>query len=133
MLTIHEETYPIVSIQFDQVATLADTKTYLARFAHWLAQKHQFGVIVHQSYAPESSQPDPDQIAAVHRLTMQWAKQHKAAISQFCVGLALVIDLPEIPPDRQRSSAKTITAIFGCPGQAFITCAAARQWIQQQL
>ncbi|MGI0485835.1 hypothetical protein ACN4EK_10385 [Pantanalinema rosaneae CENA516] len=137
MLTIHEETYPIVLIQLENVATLAETTNYLTRFADWLAQEHKFGIIMHQSHAQpttvESHEPDPAQTEAVHRLTMQWAKQHKAKIRQFCVGLALVMDLPEIPPERQRSAAKTITAIFGCPGQVFMTCMEARQWIQQQL
>jgi hypothetical protein len=67
-----------------------------------------------------------------HRLTVQWARQNKSKIAQFCVGMVLVIDTPEILENRRSIISKGIETIFGCPGQAFATQVEARLWLQQQ-
>lgn len=130
MITINETNYPIISVHFENVATLEDTEKYLSRFGNWLLHEHQFGIIIRQS---NSQEKDTDQVAAVHQLIVQWIKQNKSKIAQFCVGIALVIDTAETLENRRKTAPKTITAIYGCPGQVFETQTEAQQWIQQQM
>ena len=130
MLTINEENYPIISVHFEHIATLEDTKKYLAHFDNWLSREQQFGIILHQS---KSQKSDTAQVEAVHQLIVQWTKRNKSKIAQFCVGMALVIDAAEILENRRKTAPKTITAIYGCHGQVFATQTEARQWIQQQM
>lgn len=130
MITINEANYPIISVHFEHVVTLEDTEKYLHHFNNWLSLERQFGIIVHQS---NSQEKDTAQVEAVHRLIVQWTKQNKSKIAQFCVGMALVIDAAEILENRQKTDPKTITAIYGCPGQVFATPMEARHWIQQQM
>ena len=130
MIAINEANYPIISVHFERVATLEDTEEYLYHFNSWLSHEQQFGVIVHQS---NSQGRDTAQVEAVHRLIVQWTKQNKLKIAQFCVGMALVINAAEMLENRRKTAAKTITAIYGCPGQVFATQMEARQWIQQQM
>lgn len=129
MITINEA-YPLISVHFEQVVTLGDTEKYLAHFDNWLAHEHQFGIVVHQS---NSQAGDKAQVEAVHRLITQWAKQNKSKIAQFCVGMALVVDAAQNSENQRKTAPKTITAIYGCPGQVFTTQIEARQWVQQQM
>lgn len=130
MLTIHDETFPLVSVQFTGTASLEDTEAYLAAFSRWLSQRELFGLIVQQS---ESEESDSQQAHTAHETVVRWAKQHKALIAQSCVGMAMVVDLGKLP-DRQRAMApKVIQTLFGCPGNVFGNCAAAESWIRLQL
>lgn len=130
MLTIHDETFPLVSVQFTGTASLEDTAAYLTAFSGWLSRAEPFGLMVQQA---ESEEADSQQAHAAHETVVRWAKQHKALIAQSCVGMAMIVDLAKLP-DRQRAMApKVIHTLFGCPGDVFGNCAAAESWIRRQL
>jgi hypothetical protein len=135
MLTIDEERYPVVIVEFEGVTTLEDTKTYLSRFDTWLARGQAFGIVVHQIMAEDVTpeQADENQIKAIHQLTAQWAKQNKPQISQHCAGIAMVVDSAAIAQERQAKTPKFIESLFGCAGQVFQSQTDAEQWVQHQL
>ncbi|TYQ29827.1 hypothetical protein [Pseudanabaena sp. UWO310] len=145
MITIDEDKYPLVSINFGRKTTLEGTKKYLSYFDKWLSQEQKFGLILNQANAPqdlakqdsakqdlEQIENDPEEIEAVHQLTVHWAKEHKPQITLFCVGIALVVEEHELGK-RQKAAPKTIAGLFGCMGQVFANPLAAEQWLRSLL
>ena len=135
MIAINESNYPIVSIHFRNVSTLEDTEKYLSYFDKWLSLNQKFGLILDQSnYRNQESvqedqvKSDSAEIEAVHRLTVEWAKQNKDRITQFCIGMALVYNGDDLEK-RKKATPKTITGIFGCSGQVFTSQGEAEQWL----
>jgi len=135
MITINESNYPIVAVHFGNTSTLDDTKKYLSSFDKWLTSKQKFGLILDQStsHNQESTQEapinhDPEEIEAVHRLTIEWAKQNKDRVTQFCLGMAIVYDGDDLEK-RKKAAPKTIAGIFGCLGQVFASQVEAEQWL----
>lgn len=135
MITINESNYPIVSVHFENASTLADTEKYLAYFDKWLSSNQKFGLILDQltSQKQESAQVaevnhNPAEIESIHRLTVEWAKQNKDRITQFCLGMAIVYDGDDLEK-RKKAVPKTIAGIFGCLGQVFTSQVEAEQWL----
>ncbi|OYQ63502.1 hypothetical protein B9G53_16780 [Pseudanabaena sp. SR411] len=131
MITIDESNYPIVSVHFENSSTLADTEKYLAHFDKWLSFNQKFGLILDQSTSQNQEdqvKSDPEEIEAVHRLTVEWAKQNKDRITQFCLGMAIVYDGDDLEK-RKKAAPKTIAGIFGCLGQVFTSQGEAEQWL----
>ncbi|WP_103667728.1 hypothetical protein [Pseudanabaena sp. BC1403] len=135
MIDINESNYPIVSVHFENASTLEDTEKYLAHFDKWLSSNQKFGLILDQSTSQkqESAQVaevnhNPSEIEAVHRLTVEWAKQNKDRIMQFCLGMAIVYDGDDLEK-RKKATPKTIAGIFGCLGQVFASQVEAEQWL----
>lgn len=122
MITVNESNYPIVFVHFGNTATLADTEKYLSYFDKWLSSNQKFGLILDRSTSQqqESVQADPvnhnlEEIESIHRLTVEWAKQNKDRITQFCLGMAIIYDGDDFGK-RKKAGPKTIAGIFGCLG-----------------
>ena len=135
MITINESNYPIISVHFENASTIVDTKKYLSYFDKWLSLNQKFGLILDQSISQkqESGQvnqveSNPAEIEAIHRLTVEWAKQNKDRITQFCLGMAIVYDGDDLEK-RKKATPKTIAGIFGCLGQVFVSQVEAEQWL----
>lgn len=135
MITINESNYPIVSVHFRNMSTLEDTEKYLSYFDKWLSLNQKFGLILDQSNYENKESVQEDQvksdsaeIEAVHRLTVEWAKQNRDRITQFCLGMALVYNGDDLKK-RKKASPKTIAGIFGCLGQVFASQVEAEQWL----
>jgi hypothetical protein len=131
MIIINESNYPIVSIRFENASTLEDTEKYLSYFDKWLSLNQKFGLILDQSTAQQQEdqvKSNSVEIEAIHRLTVEWAKQNKDRITQFCFGMALVYDGDDLEK-RKKAAPKTIAGIFGCLGQVFASQVEAEQWL----
>jgi cyclopropane fatty-acyl-phospholipid synthase-like methyltransferase len=134
MLEVQETNFPIVSVQFINAVSLEDVEQYLSHFDQWLTRETPFGLILSQLNDPNKDMIDDETVyQAVHRTIVQWGKQNKAQILQHCAGIALLVEDVEELAQKRRAAPKTITAIYGCPGQACVTALEAQQWISQQL
>ncbi|OUC11714.1 MAG: hypothetical protein B0A82_26320 [Alkalinema sp. CACIAM 70d] len=134
MIVIQDSKFPIVAVQFVNAISLADVEQYLAQFDQWLGRETAFGVLLAQVSDPTQATIEDETVhQAVHRAIVQWGKQNRDRIAQHCVGMVLLIEDAAEFAQKQRAVPKTITAIYGCPGQACATRSAAEQWLQQQL
>jgi queuine/archaeosine tRNA-ribosyltransferase len=129
-IAIDEDNYPVVLVHFENVATLEDTEKYLSHFQAWLSKQHRFGIILHQSHTEDGN---TDEVAKAHRLTVQWAKQNKQQLTEYCAGIALIVEGVEDLAERKTMVPQIIKTVFSCAGQAFGNPAAAELWIQQQI
>ncbi len=129
-IAIDEDHYPVVFVHFQNATTLEDTEKYLSHFQGWLSKQDRFGIILHQSHAEDGN---TDEVAEAHRLTVQWAKKNKQQLTEYCAGIALIVERVEDLAERETMVPKIIQTVFGCAGQAFGNPAAAELWIQQQI
>ncbi|MGI0495088.1 hypothetical protein ACN4EG_25165 [Alkalinema pantanalense CENA528] len=134
MIIIQDTQFPIVSVQFVNAVSLADVAEYLAQFDQWLTRKTPFGVLLSHVTDPTQATIEDETVhQAVHRAIVQWGKENQDRLAQHCVGMVLLIEDAAEFAQKQRAAPKTITAIYGCPGQACATRSEAEQWLQQQL
>lgn len=131
MLKIDDKNYPIVSVKFEGTATIEETETYLARFTDWLDRENPFGLMLFRGTSEEVE--DPEKAKRSHNLVVVWAKQNKANIARYCMGMAVVGDLSKMSEKQQQMAPKALGVLFGCPGQLFGNSTDAERWLQQQL
>ncbi|PPT04903.1 hypothetical protein CKA32_004335 [Geitlerinema sp. FC II] len=131
MVEIDETNYPMVSVKFTEIATLEDTETYLACFTDWLARENPFGLMLFRGNSEEVE--DREMAKQSHNLVVRWAKENKANIARYCMGLAVVGDLSKMSKKQQQMAPKALGVLFGCPGQIFGNSTDAERWLQQQL
>ena len=90
-----------------------------------LARAHQTAIVNDSVSAEEHTK--------VHRLIAQWAKDHKTQITNYCVGMAMIIDSPDAFEKERVKISQMINGMFSCPGKAFKTIESAEQWIENLL
>jgi hypothetical protein len=132
MLAINEEQYPIVFVYSQGATTFAELENYLCRFSAWLAGSTPFGIVLTRSNALDD-QVDIEQSKAVHRLTVEWARQHRPQILRFCAGMALLLEPPDSLKNPKAAPQKGFQTMFGCPVELQPTPAAAEAWLRAQL
>ena len=93
-IVITDKTYPLVYVHFQGASTLENTQNFLARFDEWLSCRESFSIILRQTAMENESLP-AEEHHQVHRAIAQWAKQNKPSVANYCVGMAMVIDLSE--------------------------------------
>ncbi|MBE9040680.1 hypothetical protein IQ235_07790 [Oscillatoriales cyanobacterium LEGE 11467] len=133
MVKINEEDYPIVSVKFENTATIEETQQYLDRFSNWLSRDHLFGLILHQPQATPDNPEEIERAKKSHQLVVTWAKPNKPKIARYCVGIAVVVDLSQMSKHKQKIAPKALKVLFGCSGQIFGDRANAEQWIHRTL
>lgn len=131
MIEVCDSHYPLVSIKFEGVVTLVETENYLGRLNEWLARKQPF-VLMMDRTNPERGE-DPEEGKKSHAAIINWSKQNKEKMAQYCAGMAIVEDLSRISERQQQTLPKTLNLLFGCPGQLFSNITDAKQWLRQQL
>ena len=130
MVTFNEEKWPIVYVYIDGITNFQDLQTYLTRFYIWLSREECFGIILKQNMAQQAQEKPPTE---VRKLEIEWSRQNKPRIAQYCLGMAMVIDYMEMLQKWQPIASKAILNMFGCSGQVFGVIAPAEEWIANQM
>lgn len=128
MLTITEETWPVVTIERDAPLQMSEMNLYIAAWERWLARNEPMGVILlTQEEKPEKAEK------AVMKRSNEWHFANKIRVGQQCAGIAMVVKnsalLTFLKPLATRGTKKRM----GCSGQIFTDEAEARAWLHNQL
>jgi hypothetical protein len=127
MVTCSDEKWPIVYIHVDGAPTLEDLHIYLNYCDKWLSREEPFGVVYNQTNAEIAEKNESKE---VHKLENEWKNQNKSRFTQYCFGIACVVDSIKLLQKSQIIVAKSIPNTFGCPGMAFGTIAEAEKWLE---
>lgn len=130
MIIFNEEKWPIVYVYIDGERTLEDLQVYLNRFDNWLSRKEYFGIILEQKFAQQVKGKPSKEIKELER---KWIHQNKSQISQYCLGMAMVMNSTEVFKKWQPIASKSILNMFGCSGQVFAAIAQAEEWMVKQM
>ena len=130
MVIFNEEKWPVVYVYIDGEKTLQDLQDYLTRFDKWLSRKECFGIIQKQEFTEQVQKKESKEIKQLER---KWIRQNKPRISQYCLGMAMIMSSTEALEKWQPIASKSILNMFGCSGQVFAAIPQAEEWMTKQM
>ncbi len=125
MMTIDEQSYPIVVVRSEGELTLDDVQHFAQTLEAILDRSTPCGVIMisdEHSVTPEARSTQA-----------RWMKQHKPRIAQICRGFAWVIRSPAQLLLYKPMIALQGKRMVGCPAAAFGNLDEATAWVRTQL
>ncbi|MGD1903590.1 MAG: ABC transporter ATP-binding protein [Geitlerinemataceae cyanobacterium] len=135
MVTIDEQRWPLVLVHFRGINTPENQNRFQSQFETWLAKREPFALVIRRDDA-EAAEAEGKKSAAVKQMRkdgMAWAKAHKGAIAEYCVGMAMVPDSTRMLGVWGPIVAKVTKNIYGCPGKVFESVEQAQAWGATQL
>lgn len=133
MVTIDESRWPVGVIILDGPTTEADVAAYTAALGRWLARSAPFAIVMVLPSEEASARQDRAAYSRVHSRTMAWLKPNKPRLSQWCRGLALVLEDPAVRAARAEPMARQGQTMFGCRVGVTATIAEAVRWAEERL
>ncbi|MBX3015572.1 MAG: hypothetical protein KF832_28885 [Caldilineaceae bacterium] len=136
MIQVDTTQWPIVYMQVDGLATVADVQEYNTAMETLLShsRRHQerFGLVMLSDMSDEEYNSFKREKEA-QRLSNAWLKANKSAIGEQCVGIAMVTKASGIMKLMKPVAKFTLKRSMGAPGDIFFTREDATGWITKQM
>src|SRR5689334_1302200 len=123
MMTLDESNWPILILASAGRTTLEDTQLYSSTLDRALARQQPFAIIA----IAQRDEVEGDQEAANH--FMKWLKTNKPLMTQYCRGMATVVESEEYLAKHGQVLMQQGQQIYGCPVTVVRTRPEADKWV----
>ena len=135
MVAIDDSRWPLVSVHFQGNGTPEEMAHFYRCFEAWLSRQEPFALVMRRDNA-DAAEAQGKKSPAVKQMRkdgIAWTKAHRAEISQYCAGIAIVPDSAKLMALWGPIVARVTQKMYGCPGKVFLSLEKANAWAGRQL
>ena len=135
MVTLDDSRWPLVSVHFQGNGTPEEMNHFYRCFEAWLSRQEPFALVMRRdnAEAAEAQGKKSPVVKQMRKDGIAWTKAHRAEISQYCAGIAIVPDSAKLMALWGPMVAKVTQKMYGCPGKVFLSLEKANAWAGGQL
>ncbi|MGD1865834.1 MAG: ABC transporter ATP-binding protein [Phormidesmis sp.] len=135
MVALDDSRWPLVSVHFQGNGTPEEMAHFYRCFEAWLSRQEPFALVMRRDNA-DAAEAQGKKSPAVKQMRkdgIAWTKAHRAEISQYCAGIAIVPDSAKLMALWGPIVARVTQKMYGCPGKVFLSLEKANAWAGRQL